>query len=199
MITEFIERHQNRVIRQKLVSSCRTGRKCAGPVRNSFEAQFPEPVWAVPDLIPAGLTFLAGRPKLGKSWMALQIAHAKAIGGVVFGHQVEKGKVLYLAFQVSERRLQARHLKQGIPPSEDMVFFTQWHTLNGGGLAELQTEIEHGGYQLVVIDTLSKALGKADQLDPAEMTMVIGNLQYLSQSMNIAILVVDHHRKSNGF
>jgi hypothetical protein len=37
-------------------------------------ADFPAPKWAVPGIIPVGLTFLAGRPKLGKSWLALQVA-----------------------------------------------------------------------------------------------------------------------------
>ena len=45
-------------------------------------ATWPEPVWVVPELLPAGLAFLAGRPKLGKSWLALQIA----LGAVSYTH-----------------------------------------------------------------------------------------------------------------
>ncbi len=45
------------------------------------DAEFPDPVWLVPGLIPVGLVVLAGRPKLGKSWMALQLAGAVASGG----------------------------------------------------------------------------------------------------------------------
>ena len=41
-------------------------------------AAWPEPVWAIPGLLPVGLTILAGRPKVGKSWLALQIALAVA-------------------------------------------------------------------------------------------------------------------------
>ena len=46
-----------------------------------LDADFPEPTWTVPDYIPVGLVSLAGRPKIGKSWMALQLAIAKGSGG----------------------------------------------------------------------------------------------------------------------
>jgi hypothetical protein len=37
---------------------------------------FPPIKWIVPDILPEGLTLLAGKPKLGKSWLALDIAVA---------------------------------------------------------------------------------------------------------------------------
>jgi len=38
--------------------------------RELMAAEFPEPRWAVPGLIAAGITLLAGAPKAGKSWLA---------------------------------------------------------------------------------------------------------------------------------
>jgi len=43
--------------------------------------QFREPRWAVPDLVPEGLGLLAGKPKTGKSWLALDLGIAVAAGG----------------------------------------------------------------------------------------------------------------------
>lgn len=63
--------------------------------------QWPEPVWAIPHMLPAGLTILAGRSKIGKSWLALQIAQAVAAGSTVLDRQVQKGPVLYLALEDS--------------------------------------------------------------------------------------------------
>ena len=40
--------------------------------------ELPNPRPAVQGLIPEGLTLLAGKPKTGKSWLALQIALAVA-------------------------------------------------------------------------------------------------------------------------
>ena len=45
----------------------------------------PPPRWAVPDLLPEGLTLLAGAPKLGKSWLSLNLSVAIASGGVALG------------------------------------------------------------------------------------------------------------------
>lgn len=164
-----------------------------------INTEFPEPKWAVPGLIPVGLNFLAGRPKLGKSWLALQVAHAVATGGKVFGTDVERGRVLYLALEDSPRRLKERCSKQGIPHDANITFLTNYEPLSEGGLFELTSEIGRNLYRLVIIDTLSRSIGKSDQLDPAEMTVVIGNLQRLSQNGDLSMLLIDHHRKTNGF
>ena len=47
--------------------------------------QLPPIQWAIPDILPEGLTLLAGKPKLGKSWLALAMALAVAAGGVALG------------------------------------------------------------------------------------------------------------------
>jgi RecA-family ATPase len=44
--------------------------------------QLPPIQWAIPEILPEGLTLLAGKPKLGKSWLALAMALAVASGGV---------------------------------------------------------------------------------------------------------------------
>ena len=39
----------------------------------------PEVPWVVPDVLPEGVTFLAGKPKLGKSSMARRYSYAGAV------------------------------------------------------------------------------------------------------------------------
>jgi len=50
-----------------------------------------------------------------------------------------------------------------------------------------------------VIDTFTRAIGGADQLDLAVMTSIMGQLQAMAIHNNLAILLVDHHRKNGGF
>ena len=50
--------------------------------------------------MPAGLSILAGGPKVGKSILALHLSVGVAIGGCVLGKIfVQKGDVLYLALE----------------------------------------------------------------------------------------------------
>jgi DNA-binding transcriptional ArsR family regulator len=181
-----------------LVSGEAQARKTHWTARELLSADFPEPRWAVPDLIPVGLSILAGRPKVGKSWLGMQIAIAVASGGRVLDREIEQGKVLYLALEDSPRRLKYRLQKQGAPPVDRITFATEWKVLSHGGLDELKAEVERGGYSLVIIDTISRALGRADQLDLGQMNVVMGDLQAHAQLHDYTILLIDHHRKSMG-
>jgi RecA-family ATPase len=80
-----------------------------GPVRS-----------VVPGILPEGVTCLAGKAKIGKTWMAQGISIATATGGVALGTKpVEQCEVLYLALEDNVRRLQKRLRKllpSGVAP-----------------------------------------------------------------------------------
>jgi len=166
-------------------------------------AAWPEPVWAIPGLLPVGLTILAGRPKVGKSWLALQIAHAVAAGGHVLGQDVEQGPVLYLALEDSPRRLRDRMARQGWTPGLPVDFMPlgqfalQINDLHDGGGERLAAQIERVSYRLVSIDTFSRSC-RGDQNDVEQMTRVLTPLQETAHSKNCAVFMVDHHRKGFG-
>ena len=84
-----------------------------------LQTTFPELDWIVPNLLPEGFSILGGRPKVGKSWLAMQISHAVITGGQVFGQKVSKGKVFYLALEDNPRRLHRRMRQQHWPSSND--------------------------------------------------------------------------------
>jgi len=162
-----------------------------------FDTEFPETRWTVHGLLPVGLNILAGRPKTGKSWLALQIAHAVATGGQVFNRQAQRGSVLFIALEDSPKRLRDRCKQQHVPRDAQIIFFTEWSPLDDNGIVELQEEIEREGYTLVVIDTFSRAIRHADQRDLTQMTGLGGALQNLAGLYGVTILMVDHHRKGN--
>jgi hypothetical protein len=73
---------------------------------------YPPIRFVVPGYIAEGLTILAGTPKIGKSWLVLDLAVAISTGGKAFGSiKVEEGDVLYLALEDNKRRLKKRLLK----------------------------------------------------------------------------------------
>ncbi len=179
----------------KPVQTAQRGRKWAAA--EILKAEFPEPKWAIPEIVPAGLVVLAGRPKLGKSWLALQMAVAVGSGGIVLGKRVAAGKVLYLAYEDSARRIQSRLQKQRATTDITVDFHFDFGELVGGsGVGRLIDEITANDYSLVVIDTISRALGKTDQQNAGEMNAIFGILQQIAISKNLAVVLVDHHRKS---
>lgn len=161
-------------------------------------AEFAEPDYIIPDVLPEGiLALLAGRPKIGKSWLALQWAAAVGNGGKIWGRPAKKGKVLYLALEDNPRRIQKRIRSQQWAAGGDVVFKFAWRTMADGGLADLEKEIATKEYTMVVIDTLAR-FAKFKQREVEETTDVIGPIQRLALEFNCTIVLIDHHRKSAG-
>jgi RecA-family ATPase len=168
-------------------------------------AIYPDPVWILPGFIPTGLTILAGRPKVGKSWFILQIAQAVQAGGRVFGVPIPQGRVLYLALEDNERRLKERMIKQGWATAAGVDFVTmpdfraKIGALHKGGWLRLVEIVKDGAYCLVVIDTLSRAFyGLKDINDNSEVFNALSPIQETAITAGFALVVIDHHKKLNG-
>lgn len=82
--------------------------------------------WMVTGLIPEGFGILAASPKIGKSWLVMDIGLVIAEGQPVFGVPTDKRPVLYLALEDGHRRLQdrARFLLGDRLGSENWAFDT---------------------------------------------------------------------------
>jgi hypothetical protein len=166
--------------------------------------ELPPVRWTIPDLLPEGLTLLAGKPKLGKSWLALSVAISIAAGGVALGAQpVTKGDVLYLALEDNARRLQSRAIRllASMPETpRNLDFALDWPRLSEGGLAYLEEYCEaHPDLRLVVIDTWARVApppGKrrCSQYEGDYEALI--PLKQLADTYHLSILEVHHLRKT---
>jgi hypothetical protein len=156
------------------------------------------------EVLPEGATILGGKPKIGKSWFALDIGVAVASGGVALGDKaVEQGAVLYLALEDNQRRLQTRlkkRLNGGTAP-QGLELATQWPRLNDGGLEALEAWlIAHPDARLVIIDTLAKMRKAGNSNDRKTLYDVdyesVEPLLSLAARYNVAVLIVHHLRKA---
>ena len=103
------------------------------------EMEFAPVKFTVPGYIAEGLTLFAGKPKLGKSWLCMDVALAVAEGGQCLGGiQCEQGDVLYLALEDNRRRLQSRIQKlwqletqARCPVPQRLHLATEWHRATG--------------------------------------------------------------------
>jgi hypothetical protein len=165
------------------------------------EMKFPEPRWAVEGVLAEGLSLLGGRPKIGKSWLALALGAAIASGSVALGQiPTEEGDVLYLALEDNKRRLQERmqRIMHGVPWPERLHLTNAWPKTGAGGLDLLDEWCDaHPDARLVIVDTLARVRpirsGRGDLY--AEDYKIGQDLKALADSHGIAVLVVHHLRK----
>lgn len=165
--------------------------------------KFPQIRYTVPGLLPEGLTILAGKPKLGKSWLTLGLAVSVATGGVALGSiPVDQSDVLYLGMEDGLRRLQSR-LRHMLPNSCGNNYLTlanECPAIGSGCIETLERWIQAKPKpRLIVIDTLERIrpASKASESLYANDYAAIQPLQELASRRNISIIVVHHTRKSD--
>ncbi len=163
--------------------------------------ELPSVRWVVPGLLPEGVTLLAGKPKLGKSWLALGLAVAVASGGVALGtRSVERGDVLYLALEDNRRRLQKRlkKLLVGGTAPDGLHIATEWPRMNEGGAKALDEWLEaFPEARLVVVDILKRVRPRISpnrNIYEADYE-ALEAMQGLAGENGVGILVVHHARK----
>lgn len=155
---------------------------------------FTRPPFIIDGLLLAGLTMLGGRPKIGKSWLALQLVQAVGTGGMFLGQRAEQGRCLYLALEDPPWRLAERMKAQGWEDLAAQVDFQTVGSLHAGGGEVLAGMIREGSYRLVVVDTLSRALA-GDQNDGQAMIAALTPLQEAAHAAKAAVVMVDHFNK----
>jgi hypothetical protein len=181
-------------------------RRNAAPALNVFTAadlkhQTFKPIqWVIENLVPDGLTILAAKPKLGKSWLMLATAVAVAQGGEVLDSAAAQGDVLYCALEDSARRLQDR-LKKTVPSGNwpaNLEFWTKLEPLESGGLEQLRSWVDRTARpRLIVIDTFAKVRspkGK-EETNYAADYRAAGALKAFADETGVAVIVVHHTRK----
>jgi hypothetical protein len=166
--------------------------------------ELPPVCWTIPEILPEGLTLLAGKPKLGKSWLALSVALSIAAGGAALGAQpVKRGDVLYLALEDNARRLQSRakRLLTSMPETpNNLDFALNWPRLGDGGLAYLEEYCKtHPDLRLVVIDTWARIAPPSGERRCSQYEgdyESLTPLKRLADTYHVSILAVHHLRKT---
>ena len=151
--------------------------------------------YCVDGLISQGLFVLAGAPKVGKSWLALDMCLSNAKGEKVLGKETLCGHAVYLRLEDSLIRLQNRLYELTDEPSDNLNFAIMAESISNG----LPEQIEYcrkrfDDLKIVVIDTLQKVRNESESSyssDYKELSV----LKSLADKLGIAIVLVHHTRK----
>ena len=158
--------------------------------------------FTIDDILPHGLFILAGSPKVGKSWLALDMCKCVTAGSIFWHYSTLQGDVLYLALENNHKRLQDRLSKVllgcNLGSSTDIHFATQASKL-GSGLSEQITAFldAHPQTKLIVIDTMQyvRNTGKFTGTysgDYADMDA----LREIIAGRRLTLLLITHTRKN---
>lgn len=173
---------------------------------NLLEEEFEEFTHMVDDLIVPGVTLLAADPKSGKSYLMLYLSYCVATGQPAFGNKraVKQGKVLYMALEDSNRRLQKRlqeirkkDVLASVRLPEGLDIFTRGKLAMEGRFESLTKIIEENDYDMVVIDILQNIRKKGESMTYNKEYELLKNLGDVAHSTDTAIVLVHHTKKGN--
>lgn len=154
------------------------------------------------DLIPAkDMTVIYGRPKSGKSFVALDIGWHVATGTPYHGKEVVQGPVIYMPFEGhSAIPIRAYALNKEKGPAPDL-HIPKRHPpkVTIKETRAVIKEIQAYGIDpvLIILDTLNRSLVGSENDDEA-MGPYVDQMQKLVSEFNCAVLIVHHQGHQDG-
>lgn len=154
-------------------------------------------------MIEVGLNVISGRPKLRKSFFAVQLAIAVASGQDFFGHKTTRCDVVYLDLEGSKSRISTRTKNMTVDIPENLFFTNTVKDKLSGGLVDKLRLLhrQRPSIRLMIIDTFSQARGRPKSIGQnaydADVDF-LGPVQRMAVEEGIAIVFVTHDRKGSG-
>ena len=152
----------------------------------------------------AQMSVVYGPSNVGKSFFCLDLAFSIAANAEWNGCKVRGGTVLYLATEggnAFRNRVYALKETKGVDRAPLVVRPSPIDLLRAEvdlpALAELCKEVTqvYGKIEMIVVDTLSRAMAGGNENGPEDMTRFIGNLDVLRDLTGAHIMVVHHSGK----
>lgn len=163
------------------------------------------PAWLIEGLwTRRGVGFVGGPPKVGKSWLALEIALAVGSGAACMGwfpvH--ERGPVL--VYCVEDGRSRVRTRMHGLCAARRVDFDrlpVGWLDVDRlaldrpGDQLRLEATVRKTKARMLILDPLVR-LHRGDETSSRDMSLLLSFLRGLQQEHGVAVLLVHHTRKA---
>lgn len=158
--------------------------------------------WIIESILPEGACLFAAKYKSKKSWLALAICLAIAMGGKALGRLgVVQGDVLYLDLEGRQQRIQKRTRAmlgvRQVDWPDNFHVYTKW-SQGDEGLAEIEHWLmAHPNAAIVVIDVLAsfrRPMQKHEEFYRYDRDTV-DPINELAERYHVAIVLVHHFNK----
>lgn len=169
-------------------------------VKTILNTEYPPLQFTINKILPQGLFILAGSPKIGKSWLILDICTTVSSGSEIWDYRTEQNGVLYYALEDTHRRIQSRIIKMGADKKDMKNFNIKLSApcLSKGLVEQIDHHMqEYPDTALVVIDTFEHIRNK----DIVKQTLYstdyndIKQLRTITDKYPVTLLLVHHTRK----
>ena len=165
-----------------------------------IETEYPPIEQIVEGMLTPGLWFLAAKPKLGKSFLTMQLAHAVATGAEFLGRKTTTGSVLFVALEDNARRINSRAKMMGLDKCDKFLLtFTSPKLMDGLEEQLIQKAKELGDCKLIIIDTFIRAkssrkkIGGNDSYE--EASFLIDKFQRMLIDQDVCCISNTHDKK----
>ncbi len=154
------------------------------------------PRFCVQNFLPQGLSILGGAPKIGKSWLVLDLCIRVAKGELVWNMPTTQGTTLYLCLEDPYFRVQQRLGCITDEASPNLFFANAASTLAD----DLEQQIlhfyqDHPDTVLIVIDTFQMVRSSNGEPTYGGDYQELQKLKRIADALQISILLVHHLRK----
>lgn len=165
-----------------------------------MDLDFPPMEHVVKGLLPKGLSILSGAPKVGKSWLAMDLCLRVARGEPFWGMEVTQGTAWYLSLEDTNESAQQRLACLAAEENLDNIFFTTKEHKPGTMADGLSNTIDkfmrkHPDTKLIVIDTMQMAKGTSKDPNYSGDYVDTGAFKDIADKHKVALLLIHHLRK----
>lgn len=161
-----------------------------------FDMELNAPGFCIRNFLPQGLSILGGAPKMGKSWLVLDLCIRVAKGEPMWNMETTEGTTLYLCLEDTYFRIRHRLscITDEVPAN---VFFGNAASTLAEDLEEqiLDFSGEHDDLVLVVIDTFQMVRANNSEPSYGGDYQELLKLKRIADALGISILLVHHLRK----
>lgn len=165
---------------------------------NLLYTSLDETEFIIEEILPVGLHIFCGAPKVGKSWLMLDICVKVSKGEELWNLKTNQCDVLYLALEDTHQRLQKRLFRLTDEIGSNFHIAIESNKITNGLVIQLEQALkQYSNIRLVVIDTLQKIRKQSNDINYSADYGEISLLKAFADKNKIAIILVHHLRKQD--